>query len=168
MESIILTILRNFLKFSFISLILISSNSLMSSNFGYVNIKDTAGRNWFFRANNINCKVYLWSDNNLLCDASAVVTDVLGKKNTKTYFDHPCHNTITGFSNDVLCTAAKRLNKTFQDFENQVEINQREIREEQEREKIEEEKAKEKAEEKKIKEEVEFQLRVDEIKKKFR
>ena len=164
MESIILIILRNFLKFSFISLILMSSNSLMSSNFGYVNIKDTAGRNWFFRANNINCKVYLWSDNNLLCDASAVVTDVLGKKNTKTYFDHPCHNTITGYSNDVLCTAAKRLNKTFQDFENQVEINQREIREDQEREKIEEEKAKEK----KIKEEVEFQLNVDEIKKKFR
>ena len=135
----------------------------MSSNFGYVNIKDTAGRNWFFRANNINCKVYLWSDNNLLCDASAVVTDVLGKKKTITYFDHPCYNTFTGFSDDVLCTAAKRLNK-FQDFENQKEINQRKIREEQERKKIEEEKAKEK----KIKEEVEFQLRVDEIKEKFR
>ena len=168
MESIKLIILRNFLKFSFISLILISSNSLMSSNFGYVNIKDTAGRNWFFRANNINCKVYLGSADDLLCDGSAVVTDILGKKNAKTFFDHPCHNTITGYSNDVLCNAAKRLNKTFQDFENQVEINQREIRENQEREKIEEEKAKEKAEEKKIKEEVEFQLNVDEIKKKFR
>ena len=139
----------------------------MSSNLGYVNIKDTAGRNWFFWANNINCKVDLWSDNNLLCDASAVVTDVLGKKNTKTYFDHPCHNTFLGFSDDVLCTAAKRLNK-FQDFENQIEINQRKIREDEERKRIEEEKAKEKAEEKKIKEEVEFQLYVDEIKKEFR
>ena len=140
----------NFLKFSSLFLILISSNSLISSNFGYVNIKDTAGRNWFFRANNINCKVYLGSD-------------ILGKKNTKTYYDHPCHNILLGYSNDLICTAAKRLNK-FQDFENQAEINQRKIREEQERKKIEEEKAKEK----KIKEEVEFQLRVDEIKKKFR
>ena len=31
----------NFLKFSSLFLILISSNSLISSNFGYVNIKDT-------------------------------------------------------------------------------------------------------------------------------
>ena len=153
----------NFLKFSSLFLILISSNSLISSNFGYVNIKDTAGRNWFFRANNINCKVYLGSADDLLCDGSAVVTDILGKKNAKTFFDHPCHNILLGYSNDLICTAAKRLNK-FQDFENQAEINQRKIREEQERKKIEEEKAKEK----KIKEEVEFQLRVDEIKKKFR
>lgn len=153
----------NFLKFTFLFLILISSNSLISSNFGYVNVKDTAGRNWFFRANNINCKVYLGSTDDLLCDGSAVVTDILGKKNAKTFFDHPCHNILRGYSNDLICTAAKRLNK-FQDFENQAEINQRKIREEQERKKIEEEKAKEK----KIKEEVEFQLRVDEIKKKFR
>ena len=153
----------NFLKFSSLFLILISSNSLISSNFGYVNIKDTAGRNWFFRANNINCKVYLGSADDLLCDGSAVVTDILGKKNAKTFFDHPCHNILLGYSNDLICTAAKRLNK-FQDFENQAEINQRKIREEQERKKIEEEKAKEK----KIKEEVEFQLRVDEIKEKFR
>ena len=153
----------NFLKFSSLFLILISSNSLISSNFGYVNIKDTAGRNWFFRANNINCKVYLGSTDDLLCDGSAVVTDILGKKNAKTFFDHPCHNILRGYYNDLICTAAKRLNK-FQDFENQAEINQRKIREEQERKKIEEEKAKEK----KIKEEVEFQLRVDEIKKKFR
>ena len=153
----------NFLKFSSLFLILISSNSLISSNFGYVNIKDTAGRNWFFRANNINCKVYLGSADDLLCDGSAVVTDILGKKNAKTFFDHPCHNILLGYSNDLICTAAKRLNK-FQDFENQAEINQRKIREERERKKIEEEKAKEK----KIKEEVEFQLRVDEIKEKFR
>ena len=107
--------------------------------------------------------VYLGSADDLLCDGSAVVTDILGKKNAKTFFDHPCHNILLGYSNDLICTAAKRLNK-FQDFKNQAEINQRKIREEQERKKIEEEKAKEK----KIKEEVEFQLRVDEIKKKFR
>ena len=117
----------NFLKFSSLFLILISSNSLISSNFGYVNIKDTAGRNWFFRANNINCKVYLGSADDLLCDGSAVVTDILGKKNAKTFFDHPCHNILLGYSNDLICTAAKRLNK-FQDFENQAEINQRKIR----------------------------------------
>ena len=136
----------------------------MSNNFGYVNIKDTAGRNWFFRANSINCKVYLGSDmNNLFCDASTVVTDILGKKNTKTFYNHPCHNMLWGYSNDVICTAAQRLNK-FQDFENQSAIINREIRENQERKKIEEKKA----EEKKIKEEVEFQLYVDEIKNKFR
>ena len=156
--------LKNFVKFTFLSLILISSNSLMSSIFGYVNIKDTVGRNWFFRAKNINCKVYLGSDmNNLFCDAAAIVTDISGKKNTKTFYDHPCHNILWGYSDDVICTAAKRLNK-FQDFENQAAIIQEEIRENEERKKIAEKEAKEK----KIKEEAEFQLYVDEIKKEFR
>ena len=136
----------------------------MSNNFGYVNIKDTAGRNWFFRANSINCKVYLGSDmNNLFCDAAAIVTDISGKKNTKTFYDHPCHNILWGYSDDVICTAAKRLNK-FQDFENQAAIIQEEIRENEERKKI----AEKEAREKKIKEEAEFQLYVDKIKKEFR
>ena len=127
--------LKNFVKFTFLSLILISSNSLMSSIFGYVNIKDTVGRNWFFRAKNINCKVYLGSGmNNLFCDAAAIVTDISGKKNTKTFYDHPCHNILWGYSDDVICTAAKRLNK-FKDFENQAAIIQREIRENEERKK---------------------------------
>ena len=77
-----------------------------------VNIKDTAGNNWFFKEENITCVNYLDSDgNNLFCDASAIITDIAGNKEVVSYYDHPCSHIFWGFSNDVICSAALELNR---------------------------------------------------------
>ena len=93
--------------FAFLSLFLVGCDSI-----GGVTLNDTKGNKYKFKSESVFCTGQIDSDVSLMCEGSAIKTDIAGGREVIEFSSRVCWGAYTKtYKTNFICSAANKLGK---------------------------------------------------------
>ena len=81
-------------------------------SFGGVTLNDTKGNKYKFKSESVFCTGQIDSDVSLICEGSAIKTDIAGRREVIEFPIRVCWGAFTKtYNSNFICSAAKKLGK---------------------------------------------------------